>query len=192
MASQNPLRQLSSFLHSISSLRSSTILTFLAAIVVWRVQAITGKITGITDLPVLDLRVGGYTAPEAYDLFRALGSKGHELYRQLNLVDFATPAVFGSLLSIIASPLLRKANLPAILNLMPFLYSFFDIGENLVVRYLLSALPEQQPGLVQLASALTQLKYLGNIPAFGVIVVGLLGWGLKAIKTNARKHARRD
>lgn len=185
MTAPGPLKHLSNLLIQLSNARSLMSFIMLATAIVWQVQGLTVQLAEVTQLPILDYRTWGYTPAEAYHLFGKLGQKGIELFLQLNLLDFATPVVFGTLLSLLAGPLLKKSGLPSILNLAPFLYSIFDIAENITVRHLLHAFPAEKPKLVQLASAFTQLKYLGNIPAFGVVVLGLIGSAASIL----RKHS---
>ena len=132
------------------------------------------ELYAITSLPALDLRPLGYTVADAYKLFAELGADGRAAYQRLNLSDFATPVVFGPLLAIVAGPLLRRARLPTWFNLAPLAYSACDVLENLAVRHLLAAYPDERPAVAALASVFTQLKYLGNIPAFAAVLLPLL------------------
>jgi nucleoside-diphosphate-sugar epimerase len=106
--------------------------------------------------PTLDMRPG-YSPEAAYQLFDTLGQAGRATYLKLLwTVDLILPTLFGLFLS----SAIRRGGLRA-WRRVPWIGTACDYAENIAITVLLLRYPGHEPGLVQLASALTVVKLAG-------------------------------
>ena len=149
----------------------------------WSMTAIAevsgGK--GIPDLmPNYDLEV-------LRNLFAAYGTEGIAIYKNLQLIDFIYPLIYGLLLL----GLLVRLKLPTnfkVLYATPFLIVFLDYSENLIIRHLINLYPnltDDQSHLANLASICTTLKW-ANI---GTVIISIMGFWIwnQVKKRNAKQ-----
>lgn len=118
------------------------------------------------NLPILDLRFGGYSLDEVFDLLHMLRAEGRDYYlhRQL-LLDFIYPVLFATgyslaihQLSVTAPSYLKKLKWPGILHCI--LGGGFDLIENTCTWIALREFPHLSSSLVNIGSLATQLKFL--------------------------------
>ena len=113
------------------------------------------------------------------DLFAAYGPEGIAIYKNIQLIDFVYPLIYGALFL----GLLVRLKLP---NSFKFIYSFpfaivfFDYSENLLMRHFVSIYPnlyEDSNNLIQISSIATMLKWTFIMVVISNIMVFWI-WGL--------------
>jgi len=125
---------------------------------------------GIPDLMSYDLH-------KLQNLFAAYGPQGIDIYKNIQLIDFVYPLIYGALLLGILVRL-KLPNSFTVLYASPFIIVFFDYSENLIIRHLINLYPnltEDQSHLANLANICTTLKW-ANIGSLLISILGLWIW----------------
>jgi hypothetical protein len=125
---------------------------------------------GIPDLMSYDLH-------KLQNLFAAYGPQGIDIYKNIQLIDFVYPLIYGALLLGILVRL-KLPNSFTVLYASPFIIVFFDYSENLIIRHLINLYPnltEAQSHLANLANICTTLKW-ANIGSLLISILGLWIW----------------
>ena len=137
---------------------------------------------------LFDARPRGYSFDEAKAYLDALGPQARAYYAEwfVPVYDLAWPVtlfVFGILFclwmtqpqrrfAVHLRPMWRFAIL-----IIPVALFAFDISENLSVRSMLKAYPQQSRGLVEFASFSSQAKWIAAYLAMGLgVALGAIGW----------------
>ena len=148
------------------------------------------------NLPLPDLRPGGYDLAYINNLFAALGEAGRHAYLTIQLpIDFIYPFLFGVSNCLILAYFLKKigkaeTNL-IYLCLLPLLGGFFDYLENICLVSMLQNFPEIPAGLVKMGSIFTLFKSGFSTLYFLVLILTLLVFLYQKFfsKTNTRPVA---
>ena len=138
------------------------------------------KVSGGKGIPDL---MTEYDLDTLYQLFTAYGDEGIRIYKNLQIIDFVYPLIYGSLLLGLLVRLQINMYLKFLLS-FPFAIVFFDYSENLIIRHLINKFPdisEKADGhLANLASLCTTIKW-AQITAvlFGIILIWLWKYVIK-------------
>jgi hypothetical protein len=127
----------------------------------------------------------GYSLATVQGLFGRLGPGGRSGYQALLLLDCLLAAALAALQSFMLSRLVRRAGLPGafgIINLLPWLRSLLDLGENLLLCCLLGIFPALPVGPVTLACSFTITKWI----VYYLVLAMLLTLGALATRTMLR------
>lgn len=111
---------------------------------------------------ILDLRMG-YSVDDCKDYLSALGAQGRALYQnEFFAVDFVYLLLYNAFYFSALLYLLRfiKLRLLRLVLLLPFCSLLLDLGENLLIRYIITGFPSISPSVCAAASALTVLKFI--------------------------------
>src|SRR6266568_2166 len=121
-------------------------------------------------LPILDMRITGYSPREAHQLLVTLGAVGrHRYLEMLWTIDLLLPALFTTFLwASVSQGALRRWRWAALLG------GGADYLENAAVTLLLLGFPAQRDPLARLASALTVSKFSHYFAALALALFGAL------------------
>ena len=109
------------------------------------------ELTAIGGYGILDSMI--YNSDKAYEVISSYTSEGITLYKQIQLLDFIFPLIYGMLLfGLLYQP---KSKLIWI----PILASVMDYSENLCIRAMLTAYPKEL-GIGTLSFIFTVFKFL--------------------------------
>jgi len=141
-------------------------------------------ITGGLSVPDLSI---GYTPHSVYSLLDAFGQSGRDLYLSrilpLDIVfSFCYLLFFAITLSLLLRHLFPARNELQGLIIIPVIGGIADIVENFCFIAVLLAYPDQHPIIITCASVFTKLKFVSNISAMLMILVGLVVIALSAGK----------
>lgn len=120
---------------------------------------------------ILDMRFG-YSGAEAYSLLDKIGELGRNTYIRFLGLDFLFTLVYMLLQSLLITSLVAKAKLSARwekLNLLPLARCLLDIGENLILIFLLMNYPVRLTTLVTAASVITAVKLFINYAYVAIV-----------------------
>ncbi len=184
------MTRLFSIMRRLSSWRSYVVITVLFC---FSFIAATGRpygtqeltdITGGLSVPDLSIR---YTPQSVYSLLDAFGQAGRDLYLSrilpLDIVfSFCYLLFFAITLSLLLRHLFPARDELQGLIIIPVIGGIADIVENLCFIVVLLTYPGQHPEIIIFASVCTKLKFVSNISAMLLIVLGLLTAGLSAVK----------
>lgn len=135
--------------------------------------------------PILDVRPW-YSFEAAVQLFNLLGENGRALYSQQQILDAVFPILFGTAFSqgIAHVNNLRGEEDTAWrkLVLLPFLETFFDYLENLLIATQLMAFPALSPVVISFACIATIAKWVLLILA----AFSFIASAAKSVSTNRR------
>jgi hypothetical protein len=176
----------------------------------WIQKVSTGKVVLVTlaifiaftalALPVEAARVDDYNKEvgsvdtrfyySPNDLFRiaeAYGEKGRQDYvRARWTFDVIWPLVYTVFLATAMSYLLTKAFSHQggwqLLNLLPVSAMIFDFLENAAASGVMLAYPDQPFWMAWLASVFTPIKWVLVGDSFALVMIGLVAWGVSALK----------
>jgi hypothetical protein len=126
-------------------------------------------------LNILDMRTGGYTPDEAYELFEALGAEGRKLYGYLLLADILLPLIGALFFALCIAWLLRRlvvfeSPIQRFI-LLPFVTMIADFAENADIAIMMLAFPRRLDVAARLANFFTVLKSGAGLISVLVIVV---------------------
>lgn len=136
----------------------------------WSTSALD-KVSGGVGIP--DIMIS-YDLHKLQEVFAAYGSEGIAIYKNLQLIDFVYPLIYGALLL----GLLVRLKLPISFKSLysfPFAIVFFDYLENLLIRHFISIYPnlyEDSNSLIEVSSISTMLKW----SFIGVVVLNILSF----------------
>jgi hypothetical protein len=141
--------------------------------------------------PVLDQR-WGYSAEQVADYLHGCGMAGRAAITAQQNADLAYPALFGAVLTVALALLLRAVQLPArhwahALVLLPAISAMADYLENIGIRALLVAYPEQPP-IIPAMSAVTTVKLATGWGCIGVLVVLAAVGGIRRLRTTVTRR----
>jgi|GEM_PF-3639214 hypothetical protein len=135
---------------------------------------------------ILDFEYG-YSVDKAYDILDRLNIEGRNTYfRNILTVDMVFPVLYGIFLLVLISFLLNKINTHKKIFLcliyLPFIISFFDILENILISILLINFPTKLIILSNIASIFTIIKFSATIFVIVIIVYLLIFLFFRSIK----------
>jgi len=107
--------------------------------------------------PKLDLRFG-YDLATVEMLFGAYGEQGRAIYGWNLLVDTPFPVLGGLATVLFIMLAVRRRRWQASLVVPPLLFIITDLVENVLLFSMVQSYPSLSPGLVELASFITQVK----------------------------------
>jgi hypothetical protein len=142
--------------------------------------------------PVLDQR-WGYSAERVADYLHGCGVAGRAAIIAQQDADLAYPTLFGAVLTV-ALALLLRAMLPSdrhwahALVLLPTISAAADYLENIGIRVLLVAYP-QQPSIIPAMSAVTTVKLATGWACIGVLVMLAAAAGIRRLRTMVTRQA---
>jgi hypothetical protein len=147
--------------------------------------------------PVLDQR-WGYSPGQVADYLHGCGVAGRAAVTAQQDADLVYPALFAAVLTV-AFALLLRTLLPErhwahVLVLLPAVSGLADYLENIGIRMLLAAYP-QQPPIVAATSVVTRVKLATGWTCIGVLVVLAAATGfrrLRVVATRRRPNAERS
>jgi hypothetical protein len=142
--------------------------------------------------PVLDQR-WGYSAAQVADYLRECGVSGRAAIAAQQGADLVYPALFGAVLTVAFALLLSALRLPDrhwahALVLLPAISATADYLENIGIRVLLVAYPEQ-PSIVPAMSAVTAVKLATGWACMGVLVMLAAAAGGRRLRSMAARRA---
>lgn len=145
-----------------------------------KINDIAGK-----ELKTLDVR-SSYTPDEVQELFTEMKEGGREIYHHItSVVDMIYPVAYTMLMISLLVFLVKKIWGPdsswLYLGLLPLGPMIFDYLENFNTLGLLASFPELSESAVQYGSTVTGIKWGIAFVCLGLIVLGLMGWGVKKI-----------
>lgn len=123
------------------------------AVLINRLQSVSGY--GILDAMF-------YNKDIVEIVINSYGSKGIDIYYQIQILDFVFPLMYGALLA----GLLYKSKL----MILPVMAAFMDYGENICIRLLLKSYPNIID-LSTLSFGFTVVKYVLITVSIAVIIV---------------------
>ena len=123
------------------------------AVLINRLQSVSGY--GILDAMF-------YNKDIVETVINAYGSKGIDIYYQIQVLDFVFPLMYGTLLA----GLLYKSKL----MIIPIIAAFTDYGENICIRMMLDSYPSIID-LSTLAFCFTVMKFILITASIGIIVI---------------------
>ncbi len=138
------------------------------------------------NLPILDLMFG-FTPQRAYEVLTAYGEEGRQTSLFMgSVIDSIYPLVYTVLNMLTISYLFQKL-LPAdsfrrLLNLTPIMAMVFDFLENNGIIRMIQSFPAQNESAAHLASTASMIKWIFAGISIGLIISGLIGWGVKSFK----------
>jgi hypothetical protein len=141
--------------------------------------------------PVLDQR-WGYSPGQVAGYLHGCGSAGRAAITAQQNADLAYPALFAVVLTV-AFALLLRGLLPErhwahTLVLLPTITAVADYLENLGIRVLLAAYP-QQPSIIPAMSAVTRLKLATGWACIVVLVTLAAAAGIRQLRRMVRRQA---
>jgi hypothetical protein len=141
--------------------------------------------------PVLDQR-WGYSAQQVADYLHGCGVAGRAAISAQQAADLVYPALFGAVLTV-ALALLLRALLPErhwahVLVLLPAISMVADYLENIGVRVLVGAYPEQ-PSIIPAMSAVTMVKLATGWACIGVLVMLVAAAGIRRLRARVARQA---
>lgn len=142
-------------------LRSAVILAFVVCLLLMRVYEPHFKALS-NGARTLDMSFH-YSSAEVFKLFDTLGIQGRLLYIRLLLIDFIFIASFALVQNFILKFVMGKALLKTgwrRLLAISYLRGLSDIIENISILILINSFPLEMPGLVELSSFFTALKFI--------------------------------
>ena len=173
----------------LDALANGRVLLFLGALVFafsglifpWvarELSAMAGK-----EIEVPDVRFG-FSPDEIHQVLDEMGPAGRDFYRLVELsLDVAYPLAYGLFFTgllwflggrfLPAQSVLRKA------ALLPLLAGLFDVAENVGLSILVKRFPLRMDGLAGFASVANQLKFSLIAISIGLILAGLVVWGVR-------------
>lgn len=131
-----------------------------------------------------------YSPEDLLTTAEAYGEDGRAAYvRARWTFDVVWPLVYTAFLAAGISFLLDKAFPPKgswqLLNLMPVFAMLFDLLENTAASGVMLAYPEQPVWLAWFASVFTPIKWVLVGDSFVLLLIGLVGWIVKALRRSA-------
>ena len=137
--------------------------------------------------PVLDQR-WGYSASRVAEYLRGCGVTGRAAISAQQDADLAYPALFGAALTVSLALLLRVVlrdrHWAHLLVLLPAITTAADYLENIGIRVLLAAYPEQ-PRIVPALSVVTTVKLATGGASIAVLVILAATAGVRRLRTTA-------
>jgi hypothetical protein len=125
----------------------------------------------------------GYEASDTYQLLAAYGQTGVAHWRRLLIIDMVFPAVYGSLLALLASRWASWVGAGLVWRSVavasPIVASACDYAENLLLLRVIASLPARLSAAVTVASFFTRLKFISFI---ATLTIPLACWGLTALR----------
>jgi hypothetical protein len=186
-------RRLSIWLHRISTgwvtLAALAIFLLFGALVLPGQAARAEEATGTERSPDTSLF---YTPAELYGMAEAYGPEGRSAYIRARFTfDLVFPLVYLFFLVTAVSWVYARAFAPGSLwrlaNLVPVLGALFDYLENISASVVMARYPERTPVIDTLAPVFTFVKWIFVGGSFVVLIVGLVMWGLSAMKARSRQ-----
>eukprot|EP01118_Nematostelium_gracile_P003677 TRINITY_DN14252_c0_g1_i1.p1 TRINITY_DN14252_c0_g1~~TRINITY_DN14252_c0_g1_i1.p1 ORF type:complete len:191 (-),score=22.97 TRINITY_DN14252_c0_g1_i1:36-608(-) len=157
--------------------RSLIILVPLLIFFLWRITTFAESIN-TEDLPVLDLRMGGYTADETSIYLNAIGPSGRDILSKVYThgYDVIYPIMFTSILIVFMSKVFKADSSIPTVNLMPLLVFIFDMSENVCIHHLAThpQVDQSFSKWVSVSSTLTQAKWTAFFLCVLFIVIGAI------------------
>ncbi|MFM7333110.1 MAG: hypothetical protein ACKO2N_24145 [Tabrizicola sp.] len=136
--------------------------------------------------PAFDFATGGYTDQDFLAQMTRAGAEGTRVYRNFMLLDLVFPAIYALFWLGLLSRATRTASPTAQrVLILPVVTAAIDYLENLLVALNLAALPTPSAGMVTLASASTQAKFIATGLLLAAAVVTLLLWAWRAVRKRA-------
>lgn len=145
------------------------------------------KLIEITDgHSILDMEMSGYSVDRAYEILDSLGEAGRNFdIKYIVPLDFPFPLAYGIFyfvcLSVLAKNLLQKLKRPWLIGLIGFCATLFDWLENVMIIQLLNNYPQRLENVAEIASLFTQLKSGFTMLSMLLIIIGLVGLGMKKL-----------
>jgi hypothetical protein len=141
--------------------------------------------------PILDQR-WGYGSGEVADYLRTCGVAGRGAITAQQDADLVYPALFGAVLTVAFALLLRAVRMPEphwarALVLLPAVSAVADYLENLGVRDLLAAYP-QQPAIVPAMSAITTVKLATGWACIAALAVLAVAAGIGRLRRRTTRQ----
>jgi len=129
-----------------------------------------GMLSGGVGIP--DARMF-YTLSQLQNMFWHYGTKGREMYLQLQWVDMVYPLVYSTLLASLLYLVFKRTRLEILVS-VPFVAALFDYTENILLRISILSFPEMNEKVVSIAGTVTFLKWLLVFFAFFLLLFGLV------------------
>src|SRR5579859_2092019 len=132
------------------------------------------KAVSITPTRILDAHFG-FTPATAYEVLRALGPQGREIYREVNKVDFIiTPIVLREFLLNTMPP--PSPGRSSIREVLANAYAMGDLLENICVAMMLKMYPRIPDAVAWVCCVGNVVKYIGCGTAILMIVYEGVLW----------------
>ncbi|MDC7716666.1 hypothetical protein PQU95_05490 [Vogesella sp. DC21W] len=127
-----------------------------------------------------------YIVEQAYERLALFGEQGRAVYLHILMGDLIYPALFGSLLAVSISLIIRRLNLAnagwQYLALLPLACMAFDYCENVMLFSLLLSYPTRLPVVATAAGAFTFTKNVFGLLSFVALACGFLALLLHRFK----------
>src|SRR5215472_469481 len=131
--------------------------------------------------PSPDLTLG-YRAADTYQLLATYGQTGIAHWRRLLILDMVFPAVYGTLLALLADKWAAWVGAGLVWRSVavasPIISGACDYVENLLLLWVIASLPGRLPVAVTVASVFTRFKFIFFI---ATLLIPLAHWGLTAL-----------
>ena len=129
----------------------------------------------------------GYTPARLYEIMEDYGETGRRGYAISHLTaDLIFPLVYTFFFGTAISYTFRRAFSPHSalqrLNLVPFGLFTVDLVENSLLVILLLSFPARLEGLAWAAGVVTAVKWMFSTAVVLLVLVGLVGWAVAAVK----------
>lgn len=158
------LNRLSDRAYSCASKQTGFFLLFLLVVILITMQFGTNGMKKFDPTAeLLDMSKLGYSVTMVYGLLSRLGATGRLIYIQQLGIDILFAVVFALFQSVMISSLIKRSKADErlkILNLLPFLRSLLDLGENGLLLSILFQFPLENSITVTAASTVTIAKWI--------------------------------
>ena len=131
----------------------------------------------------LDLHVPTYSVETAHTMIEGYGEAGRDMYKTIELTaDIIYPIIYSLAYALIILFVYRKAfpsqTWTKWLAILPFSAAIVDLGENLSIVSLINQFPVQPDHIAQMAGTFSLMKWSLVFGTMGMILVGLVKWGV--------------
>ncbi len=129
-----------------------------------KIAAVSGG-TGIPDARMF------YTFGQLQNILQHYGTKGREMYLQLQWLDMIYPLVYSTLLASLLFLIYKNTRLKNMV-FVPFVAVLFDYTENVLLRISVLSFPHMDKIIVNIAGVVTFTKWLLVFFAFFLLLFG--------------------
>lgn len=156
------LKQISNKMNNYANRRLFIPLLLMLFGVLQIMNQLTFRIKGM-DQEIPDMRYQGYNMHSLREFLDKIGAIGRNDFIKNLYVDFLFILLFMLFTSLFITYLTRKADIHSslrYLNLLPFLRSILDVGENIMLLLICMHYPSMSPMLASICSAVTITKFI--------------------------------
>lgn len=141
-------------------------------------------------IPPLDITIPSYSAEYAQEIITKMSEPARAFYKSIELgADLVYPLIYGFAFALLIAFLWKKLGwdqgLLKWVILFPLLGMIFDYGENLSIVSLINQYPNPAAGTAQTAAYFSLAKWSFAFAGLAAIIIGLLGWGWKALSSRS-------